>query len=186
MVKNLPAIQETQVLFLGWEYSLETRMTTKSSILAWRIPWIEEPGELKFMWSQRLGHDWAINTQASFNIWFQFSSVTQSCLTLWDPMNRSMPASLSITKSWSLPKLRSIELVMSSNHLILYPPLLLLLSNFPNIRVFSNESAFCIRWPKYWSFSFRIIPSNEHPGLISFRMHWLDLLAVQGTLKSLP
>ena len=91
MAKNLPAMQEMQVPFLGWEYPLETRMATKSSILAWRILWIEEPRELKFMWSQRVGHDWAINTQASFNIWFQFSSVTQSYLTLWDPMNCSMP-----------------------------------------------------------------------------------------------
>ena len=93
-------------------------------------------------------------------------------------------ASLSTTNSRSLPKLMSIELVMPSNHLILCHPLLLP-SFFPNIRVFSNKSALCIRWPKYWSFSFNISPSNEHPGLISFRMDWLDLLAVQGTLKSL-
>ena len=79
----------------------------------------------------------------------------------------------------------SIELVMPSNHLILCHPLLLLPSSFPSIKVFSNKSALCIRWPKYWSFSFNISPSNEHPGLISFRMDWLDLLAVQGTLKSL-
>ena len=85
----------------------------------------------------------------------------------------------------SLHKLVSIELVMSSSHLILCCPLLLLPSIFPCIRVFSNESALRIRWPKYWSFSFSIIPSNEHPGLVSFRMDWLDLLAVQGTLKSL-
>ena len=82
-------------------------------------------------------------------------------------------------------KLMSIELVMPSNHLILCRPLLLLPSIFPSIRVFSNESALCIRWPKYWSFTFNISPSNEHPGLISFKMDWLDLLAVQGTLKSL-
>ena len=94
-------------------------------------------------------------------------------------------ASLSITNSRSLPKPMSIELVMPSNHLILYHPLLLLSSIFPSIRVFSNESALLIRWPKYWSFSFNISPPNEHPGLISFRMDWLDLLAVQGTLKSL-
>ena len=92
---------------------------------------------------------------------------------------------LSITSSWSLLKLLSIELVMPSNHLILCHHLLLLPSIFPNIRAFSNESALHIRWPKYWSFSFSISPSNEHPGLISFRMDWLDLLAVQGTLKSL-
>ena len=85
----------------------------------------------------------------------------------------------------SLPKLMSIELVMPSNHLILCRPLLLLPSIFPSIRVFSNELALCLRWPKYWSFSFNISLSNEHPGLISFRMDWLDLFAVQGTLKSL-
>ena len=94
-------------------------------------------------------------------------------------------ASLSITKSQSPPKPMSIELMMSSNHLILCHPLFLLPPIPPNIRVFSNESALLMRWPKYWSFSFSISPSNEHPGLISFRMDWLDLLAVQGTLKSL-
>ena len=92
---------------------------------------------------------------------------------------------LSITNSRGLPKLMSIESVMLSNHLILCSPLLLLSSIFANIMVFSNESALRIRWTKYWSFSFNISPSNEHPGLISFRMDWLDLLAVQGTLKSL-
>ena len=95
-------------------------------------------------------------------------------------------ASLSITNSWNLLKLMSIESVMPSNHLILCRPLLLLPSVFPSIRVSSNESALHIRWPKYWSFSFRISPSNEHPGLISFRMDWLDLLAVQGTQESSP
>ena len=92
-------------------------------------------------------------------------------------------ASLSITNFQSLPKLMSIELVMPSNHLILCRTLLLLPSIFPSIRVFSNESALHIRWPKYWSFSFKISPSNEHSGLISFRMDWLDLYVVQGTLK---
>ena len=92
---------------------------------------------------------------------------------------------MSITNSWSTPKLMSIELVMLSNHLILCHPILFLPSIFPSIWVFSNESALCMRWPKYWSFSFNISPSNEHPGLISFRMNWLDLLAFQGTLKSL-
>ena len=94
-------------------------------------------------------------------------------------------ACLSITNSWSPPKLMSIESVMPSSHLILCRPLLLLPSIFPRIRVFSNKSALCIRWPKCWSFSFNISPSNEHSGLISFRMDWLDVLAVQGTLKSL-
>ena len=93
--------------------------------------------------------------------------------------------SLTITNSWSLPKLMSIELVMPTKHLILCRPLLLPPSIFPSIRVFSNESDLHIRWPKYWSFSFSISPSSEYSGLISFRMDWLDLLAVQGTLKSL-
>ena len=115
----------------------------------------------------------------------QFSSVAHSHPTLCDPMNRSMPTSLSITSSRRLLKLMPVESVMPSNHLILCHPLLPLPSIFPNIRVFSNESALLIRWPKYWSFSFSISPSNEHPGWISFRMDWLDLLAVQGTLKSL-
>ena len=101
------------------------------------------------------------------------------------PWTAARQASLSITNSWSLLKLMSIELVMPSNHLILCCPLLLLPSIFPSIRVFSNESVLRIRWPKYWSFSFSISPYNEDPGLISFRMDWLDLLAVQGTLKSL-
>ena len=101
------------------------------------------------------------------------------------PWTAACQVSLSITNSQSLLKLMSIESVMPSNHLILCHPLLLLPSIFPSIRVFSNESVLCIRWPKYWSFSFSISPSNEHPGLISFRMDLLDLLAVQGTLKSL-
>ena len=101
------------------------------------------------------------------------------------PWTAACQASLSITNSRSLLKLMSIESVMPSNHLILCHPLLPLPSIFPSIRVFSNESALRIRWPKYWSFSFNINPSNEYPGLISFRMDWLDLLAVQGTLKSL-
>ena len=112
------------------------------------------------------------------------SSVTQSCLTLCDPMNRSMPG---LPVHHQLPEstqLMPIESVMPSNHLILCHPLFLP-SIFPSIRGFSNESALRIRWPKYWSFSFNISPSNEHPRLISFRMDWLDLLAVQGTLKSL-
>ena len=101
------------------------------------------------------------------------------------PWTAAHQASLSITNSQTPPKPMSIESVMPSNHLILCHPLLLLPSIFPSIRVFSNESALRIRWPKYWSFSFSISPSNEHPGLISFRMDGLDLLAVQGTLKSL-
>ena len=118
--------------------------------------------------------------------YFQFSSVQSlSCVRLFTtPWTAARHASMSITNSQSLPKLISIESVMLSNHLIL-SPLLLLPSIFSSIVVFSSESVLRIRWPKYWSFSFDISPSNEHPGLISFRMDWLDLLAVQQTLKSL-
>ena len=101
------------------------------------------------------------------------------------PWSAASQASLSITNSQSLPKLMSIESVMPSSHLILCRPLLFLPQIPPSIRVFSNESTLRMRWPKYWSFSFSISPSNEHPGLISFKMNWLDLLSVQGTLKSL-
>ena len=116
------------------------------------------------------------------------SSVQLSCSvvsdSLWSHGLRG-PASLSITNSQSPPNPLSIESVMPSNHCILFHPLLLPPSIFPSIRVFSNESTLGMKWPKYWSFSFSISPSNEHPGLISFRMDWLDLPAVQGTLKSL-
>ena len=113
------------------------------------------------------------------------SSVQFSGSVMTTPWTAACQASLSITNSWSLLKLTSIELVMPSNHLILCRPLLLQSSIFPSIRVFSNESTLFMRWPKYWSFSFNISPSKEHPGLISFRIDWLDLLAVQGTRKSL-
>ena len=114
-----------------------------------------------------------------------FSSVAQLCLILCNPMDCSSPDFPVYHNYQSLLKLMSIESVMPSNHLILCHPLLLLPSIIPSIRAFSNVSVLCIRWPKYWSFSFSISPSNEYPGLISFRMDWLDLLAVQGTLKSL-
>ena len=118
----------------------------------------------------------------------QFSSVQFSCSVVSDsatPQTAACQASLSITNSWSLFKLMSIESVMPSNHLILCSPLLLLPSIFPSFRVFSDESVLHIRWPKHWSFSFNISSSSEYSGLISFRMDWLDHLAVQGTLKSL-
>ena len=116
-----------------------------------------------------------------------FSSVQSlsHVLLFATPLTRARQASLSITNFQSSPKLMSIESVMPSSHFIFCRPLLLLPSIFPSIRVFSNESALCMRWSKYWSFSFSISPSKEIPGLISFRMDWLDLLAVQGTLKSL-
>ena len=124
----------------------------------------------------------AINIHCSV----QFNSI-QSLSHVWlcNPMNCSMPGLPSITNCWSLPKPMSIESVMPSNHLILCYPFLLLPSIFPSIRVFSNESALGIRWPKYWSFNFNISPFNAYSGLVSFRMDWVDLLAVQGTLKSL-
>ena len=122
-----------------------------------------------------------LKIQTNFEVQFSCSVVSDSL----DPINPARQASLSITNSQSPPKPMSIVLVMPSNHLILCHPLLLLPSIFPSIRVFSNESALLIRWPKYWSFSFNISPANEHPRLISFRRDWLDLFAVQGTLRSL-
>ena len=127
-------------------------------------------------------HCWIIlHCLAIISVQFSRSVVSDSAT----PWIAARQASLSITNSWSLPKLMSIELVMRSNHLILCHPLLFLHSLFPSIRVFSNESVLHFKWPKYWSFSFSISPSNEHSGLISFRMDWLDLLAVRRTLKSL-
>ena len=118
-------------------------------------------------------------------VYNSYSSVAQSCLILCDPMSHSTPGLPVHPNSGSLLKLTSIESVMPSNYLLLCRPLLLLPSIFPSIRVFSNESTLRTRWPKYWSVSHSISPSNEHPGPISFRMDWLDFLAVQGTLKSL-
>ena len=115
----------------------------------------------------------------------QFSSVAQSCPSLCDPMKHSTPGLPDHHQVWSLLRLMSIESVMLSNHLILWRPLLLLPPIFPSIRVFSNESALCSRWPKYQSFSCSISSSSEYSGLISFRIDWFDLLAVQETLKSL-
>ena len=125
------------------------------------------------------GREWP---SSSMGIAVQSLSHVRAFVTPW---TSACQASLSFTISWSLLKCMSIELVMSSNHLILCCPLLLWHSIFPSIRVFSNESVLHIRWPKYWSFSFNISPSNEYSGLISFRMDCLDLLAVQGTVKSL-
>ena len=132
-----------------------------------------------------------ITLTSPFNYSVQFSSVQFTHSVVSDSLRphglkHTSPPSLSITSSQSLLKLMSIESVMPSNHLIFCHPLLPLPSIFPSMRAFSNEPVLCIRWPKYWHFSFSISPSNEHSGLISFRMDWLDLLAVQGTLKSLP
>ena len=119
-------------------------------------------------------HDWKWKWKELSHIWLFVT-----------PWTAARQAFLSITNSWSSPKLMSIKSVMPSNRLILCCPLLLLPSVFPSIRVFSNESVLRIRWPKFWSFSFSVSPSNEYSGLISFRMDWLDLLPVQGTFKSL-
>ena len=257
-VKNLPTMQESWILSLGWEDPLEEDMATHSSILSWKIPldrgaWQDTVHGV----AKSQTHDWATSTAAAaaatslsrvqlcatpemaahqappslgfsrqehwsglpfhmqFHLWrlhphelitfhrlhfliqspealgsnmtLQFSSIqllshVQLFAIRWIAARQ---ASLSITKFPSSLKLMSIESVMPSSHLILCRPLLLLPPIPPSIRVFSIESTLCIRWPKYWSFSFRITPSNEYPGLISFRMDWLDLLAVQKTLKSL-
>ena len=125
------------------------------------------------------------NHKCDGRIWYYAVQLLSPVRLFATPWTAACQTSLSITSSWSLPKPMSIELVMPSNHFFLCHPLLLLPSIFPSTRVFSNESTLRIRWPKYWSFSFSISPSNEHPGLISFRMDWLDVLVVQRTLKSL-
>ena len=182
LVKNPPAMWETWVRFLDWEDPLEKEMATHSSILAWRIPWREEPGGLQSMGSQRVRHNSVTFTFQSYIITVETTRcflVTKSCPTLWDPMNCSRPGSLVLH---TICKLIFIESVMSSNHLILCCPLLLLPLDFHSIRVFSNESVLCIRRPKYWSFSFSINPSKAYSGLVSFRIDWFDLLVLQGAL----
>ena len=149
---------------------------------AWDLSWRTFHVDIKRMCILFLLDECSINLTS-----VQFSSVQSlSRVQLFvTPWIAACQAFLSITNSRSPPKPMSIELVMPSSHLILCGPLLLLPLIPPSIRVFSNESTLCTRWPKYWSFSFSISPSNEHPGLVSFRMDWLDLLAVQGTLKCL-
>ena len=166
--------------------------------------WCLEEEKRRLEWLGRLGQTWEqAGTQgvrldsyriteerlvgAHVQVTVQFSSGAQSCesCNFGTPWTAARQACWFNTSSWSLLKLMSIELVMPSNHFILCHPLLLLPSISPSIRVFSSESVLCIRWPKYWSFSFSISPSNEYSGLISFRMDWFDLLAVQGTFKSL-
>ena len=140
------------------------------------------------VWLERLGQQSGVRRgQVLYISWVtvQFSSAAQSCLTLCDPMDCSTPGLPVHHQLPEFTQLMPIELAMPSNHLILYRPLLLPPSIFPSIRICSNKSALRIRWPKYWSFSFNISPSNEYSGLISFRMDWLDLLAIQGALKSL-
>ena len=158
-----------------WNYSAILQMTE----LKFRYLWLSKV--LLLLWT------WDNNNVINMDELNQFSSVKSlsHVLLFVTPWTAACQASLCITNSRSLPKFMPIESVMPSNHLILWHPLLLLPSIFPSIRVFSNESTLRIRGPKYWSFSLSISPSNEHPGLISFRMDWLDLLAVQGTLKRL-
>ena len=155
-IKNLPAVQETWIGSLGREDSLEKEMATHSSILAWKIPWTEEPGGLQSMGSQESNMIQQLNHTPSMNMDYLFIQ-----FFLISIIRVAHQASLSITNYWSLLKLMSIESVMPSNHLILCHPLLLLPSIFPSIRVFSNGSALRIRWPKYCSFSFNISPTNE-------------------------
>ena len=131
------------------------------------------------------GMDRCVIVKRIVNVKGSVQLITQLCPTLCAPMACSLPGFLSITNSWSLLKLMSIESVMPSNHLVLCHRLLLLPALFPSIRIFSNESPLPIKWPKRWSFSFSINPSNGYSGLISFRIDWFDLLAIQGTLKSL-
>ena len=166
----------------GPQPSLDSLVGSEGPPNPW-VPWLPVlrercPGETEghYLWN---ASSWSPSVQFSSVQWL---SPVRLFATPWTTAHQ---ASLSIANSQSLLKLMSIELVMLSNHLILCHPLLLLPSIFPSVRVFSNESALHIRWPKYWSFSFSNSPSNEHPGLISFEKDWLDLLAVQGTLKSL-
>ena len=166
-----------------------SRFESKSPALVGRFFSTEPPQEAQFLmecWMWFSVEYWILSF---FLKVLDFScQEVQSLSRVWlfvTPWTAAGQASLFITSSQSLLRLMSIELVMPSSHLILCHPLLLLTSIFPSSRVFSNESVLHIRWPKYWSFSFSISPSSEHPGLISFRMDWLDLLAVQGTLKSL-
>ena len=177
-------MQETWVQSLGQEDPLEKEMATNSNILAWKIPWTVKPGRVQSMRTQRIGHNWANSLSLSpvidgiFSTFssFQLLSNVRLFVTPWIAVCQ---ASLSITNSWSSLRLTAIKSAMPSSHLILCRPLLLLPLIPPSIRVFSNELTLCMRWPKYWSFSLSIIPSKEIPGLISFRMDWLDLLAVQ-------
>ena len=171
-------MQETWVWFLGWKEPLEGGMATHSSMLAWKCHGQKRLVMLQSMGSQRVWLDLATKQQTSV----QSLNYDRLFVTPWTV---ACQAFLSITISWSLLKLMSTKSVMPSNHLILSCHLLLLPSVFPSIRVFSSESVLHIRWPKFWSFSFSISPSNEYSGLISFRIDWLDLLAVQQTLKSL-
>ena len=176
-------LRKTFHLFITGAPDSQYRMTPAQDL---RPLWIL--GCLPPLWPQHCIHflnSCFVNLEVNSDASVQFSSVAHCVWLFATTWTTEHQASLSITNSWSLLRLMPIESVMPSNHLILCLPLLLLPAIFPNIRVFSNESVLRIRWPKYWSFSFNISPSNEHPGLISFRMDWLDLLADEGTLMSL-
>ena len=181
VVKNLPEMQENLGFIPGLGRSPGEGNGYPSSSHALRIPWTEEPDRLQSIGSQRVGHDWVTNTSlSSTNVQICTlccCSMAQVCPTL-TPWTVARRASLSKTISQSLLKLMIIKSVMPSNHLILCRPLLLLPSIFPTIRVFSNESVLCIRWPKFWSFSFSISHSNSYSWLIYFRTDWFDLLIV--------
>ena len=188
MVKHLVAMWKTRVWSLGQEDPLEKEMGTHSSTLAWRIPWMEEPGTLQSMGSQRVRYNWVTSFSLSHththtvDVVVQSASHVQFFVTPWTAAHQ---ASLSLTISRSLLKFMFFTLVMPSSHLIFWCPLLLILSLFPIIRDFSNESSVCIRWPNYWSFSFSSSPSSEYSGLISIKIGWFDLLAVHRTFRSL-
>ena len=170
-------MQETWFWSLGWEDPLKKGTYIHSSILAWRTPWTEETCGLQFMGSQRIRHNWVTFTYTLFIVEIILLFCHCPVLIFVIPWIAACQASLFFTISWSLS-------VMLSNYFILCHPLLLP-SNFPIIKFFSNELVLHIRWPKYWSFIFSISPSNEYSRLISFSINWLDLLAIQGTLKSL-
>ena len=157
----MSTMQLTWVQSLGREDPLEKEMAIHSSTIAWKIPWTDEPGRIQSMGSQRVRHDWATSLSLSNICSVQFSFVTQSCPTLCDPWIAACQASLSIINSRRSLRHTSIKSVMPSSHLILCCPLLLLPPIPPSIRVFSNESTLHMRWPKYWSFCFSIIPSKE-------------------------
>ena len=169
-------------------------MATHSSTLAWKIPWREEPGSLQSLGSRRVGHDWVIHFHFSLSCIGEGNGNPLQCSCLENPRDERAwwAAIYGVAQSRTRLKWLSssssstfFELVILSNHLILCCPLLLLPSIFLSIRIFSNESVLCIRYPKFWSFSFNISPFNEYSGLVSFRIDWFDLSAVQGTLKSL-
>ena len=192
--RHLKWRQEPRACYTEWSKSEEEKQTLRINTYIWNLErWYwqtytqgsSRDTDVENRLVDTAGERESRTNREHRHIYIQFSSVAQSCLTLCDPMDCSTPGH---PVHHQLPEFNQTHVhwvVMWSSYLILCCPLLLPPSIFPSIRVFSNESALHIRWPKYWSFSFSISPSNEYSGLISFRMDWLDLLAVQGTLKSL-